>query len=268
MNLTATVETVTPQRAAEWLVKNTHNRPEKPGAIRRYVLDMVAGQWDLNGESIKFNGDGRLLDGQNRLRACIEAGTSFRTVVVRGATGQETIDMGVPRRLADILKLQGEVSVIDLAAAVTRLWNFERDPLDTSRGFSPTIHVALSFLADHPGLRESIGPASVVRKAVGLRGSVGAAMHYITTSLDAEDAEMFWAKLSSGADLGIEDPIFHLRNTLLADRLGSRRNPRMTTVREWALTAKTWNAFREGARVKLLVWRTGGAHPESYPVPE
>jgi hypothetical protein len=268
-NPVATVEIVTPALAAEWLVGNTHNRSMKNAAIERFAKDIRAGLWDLNGESIKFNGDGRLLDGQNRLQAVVLADAPIATVVVRGIAPetQETIDMGVPRSLADVLKLRGEVSCIDLAAGVTRLWNYERDPLDSSFATAPTIHQALGFLEVHPALRESIHTATSVRKATGLRGSVGVALHYITTSLDAEDAEVFWLRLTTGANLETGDAVYHLRNALLADRAGSQRTQKMTAPREWALAVKAWNAYREGREIKLLVWRPGGAHPESFPVP-
>jgi hypothetical protein len=264
-----TVETITPELAAEWLIGNTHNRTLKNEAITKYATDMAAGRWDLNGESFKFNGDGRLLDGQNRLQAVIMSGSSIRAVVVRGiaAEYQETIDVGVPRKLSDVLKLRGEVNVIDLASGITRLWAFEKDPEESSFNKSPTIHQALAFLESHSGLRQSVAPAEAARKAVGLRGSVGIAMHYITTSLDAEDAEAFWLRLTYGVELSADDPILLLRTALLADRTGSQRKPRMTRAREWAITAKAWNAFREGRKLKLLRWSPGGAHPEAFPVP-
>lgn len=261
------VETVTPDMAAEWLVGNTHNRSMKDKAVAKYATDIKAGLWDLNGESIKFNGDGRLLDGQNRLRAVIDAGVSIVTVVVRGidARAQETMDVGVSRRLSDVLKLRGEVSNIDLAAGLVAYWRFTQDPTDSSFTGGPSIHEALALLEHHPALRESVRAAELTRKTIGLRGSIGIAMHYITTSIDAGDAEAFWERLVSGAELESDDPILQLRNAMLGDR--KQHGQRMSRAKAWALTAKAWNAYREGRKVKLLVWRPGGANPDAYPVP-
>src|SRR3990172_2754159 len=75
---------ITPDLAARWLLSNTHNRTMKVKAIARYAADIRSGAWYVNGETIKFAADGTLLDGQNRLRACIEAGRAFTSVVVRG----------------------------------------------------------------------------------------------------------------------------------------------------------------------------------------
>ena len=265
-----TVEVVTPEKAAEWLVGNTHNRRQKATAIEKYAEDMAAGRWDLNGESLKFNGDGRLLDGQNRLLAVVQSRATIRSVVVRGvsAAAQDTMDVGVSRRLSDVLQLRGEVNTIDLSSGIVTLWRWTQDPADSSFTGGPSIHQALAFLEEHPGLRHSVNEAEKVRKAIGLRGSIGIALHYITSSIDATDAEGFWGRLVSGTELTNDDPILLLRNALLADRSAAGlKGQRMSRAKTWALCVKSWNAYREGAKVKLLVWRPGGARPEAFPVP-
>lgn len=266
--INATVEEITPEMAAEWLVHNTHNRAFKSKAIDKYAEDMRLGRWDLNGESIKFNGDGRLLDGQNRLAAVVKSGQTITAVVVRGvaAEAQDTMDVGVSRKLSDVLALRGEVNTIDLASGIVTLWRWTRNPLDSSFTGGPSVHQALAFLEQNPGLRESVHAAEKVRKAIGLRGSIGIALHYITTSIDASDAEAFWDRLSDGTGLSADDPIYLLRNALLADR--SQRLQKMPRAKTWALCVKAWNAYREGRKIKMLVWRPGGATPESFPVPQ
>ena len=269
VTIKVTIELVSPHLAERWLLTNLHNRTMKDAAVRRYAADMLAGTWDENGESIKFDSDGHLVDGQNRLRAITLSGVSVRMVIVRGLRpeAQQTIDVGPRRTLADMLKLRGEVSTIDLAAGITRFWGYQQDPGSSHFGEGPSIHAALDVLRDHPGLRESVRAAEIPRKAVGLRGSVGIALHYITSTIDAGDAEAFWEKLVSGVDLGPSDPIYRLRELLIEDRLGSQRTARMSGPRTWALCVKAWNAYREGREVRLLVWRPGGAHPETFPIP-
>ncbi len=48
-----TVETVTPELAERWLSLNTHNRTLRDGVVSRYAESIKAGQWELNGETIK-----------------------------------------------------------------------------------------------------------------------------------------------------------------------------------------------------------------------
>lgn len=259
--------TITPQIAAEWLLHNTRNRVSKPKAISRYAADMLHGQWSVNGESIKFFEDGTLADGQNRLLACIEAGVPFDTVVVWGIPpdGQNTTDVGVRRSLADVLTLRGEVTTKELASVITAYWKFIRDPRDMSATVSPSVPESLSLLEGHPGFRDSVRAADAVRGAVGLRSSIGATLHYITNTIDQDDAEAFWERLAHGVGLDADDPVLRLRELLIADRVKAAQ--RMTFTRTWAVTVKAWNAYREGRPVKVLNWRPGGARPEPMPVP-
>jgi hypothetical protein len=261
----ATIETVTPELAAEWMLGNTHNRTLKTTAVAKYAADMSAGVWDLNGESIKFNGDGRLLDGQNRLAAVIESGVTIQTVVVRGvaAEGQETIDVGSLRGLADVLKLRGEINCSELASGITTLWRYLRDPEAMSERAMPSRHQGLAVLAEHPGLRDSARETGRVKSAIGFRGSVAVALHHLTTSLDEGDAAFFWERLTDGVGLAPDSPILLLRNQIIADRGAMQKMPR---IRAWATAGKAWNYYRDGRGIKVLKWSPGGASPEKCPV--
>src|SRR5664279_4273925 len=72
---TADIEVITPSLAATYLEANIKNRKVKEKAVQRYAADMVAGEWMLTGEAIKFSDEGSLLDGQNRLRAIVMSRT-------------------------------------------------------------------------------------------------------------------------------------------------------------------------------------------------
>lgn len=49
-------EVITPQRASEYLKKNTNNyRKARMSDVNQYACDMKAGRWQFNGESIKFS---------------------------------------------------------------------------------------------------------------------------------------------------------------------------------------------------------------------
>ena len=84
MNATATIETITPARAAEMLASNTNNRPLRRALVESYARDMAAGNWKLNGETIIMGRDETLLNGQHRLHACVMANVPFTTLVVYG----------------------------------------------------------------------------------------------------------------------------------------------------------------------------------------
>lgn len=262
-----TVE-VTPEMASTWLVKNTSNRTMKTAAVKRYAADMAAGEWTFNGETIKFGEDGVLLDGQNRLQACVEAGVSFRTVVVHGLTqdAQDTTDVGVRRGLADVLSLRGESNTRELASCLVSLWRYQTNPREMSQTRTPSVPTSLALLESHPGIKASMSASEATKRLTGLRTSIGGTLRYIFDSIDAEDAQAFWERLTSGAGLAEDSPILRLREVLIADR--AEHTAKMSYARTWALVVKAWNMYREGKPCKRLQWSPGGANPEEMPIPQ
>lgn len=118
---------VTPEMAAEWLTRNTSNRRLIKAHVESLALVLSRREWSLNGETIKFANDGRLLDGQHRLHACVKSGVGFRTWVAYGVESSafDTIDTNIrTRRTSDILGLHGKENATHLAAAVKVLWLF------------------------------------------------------------------------------------------------------------------------------------------------
>lgn len=84
LGLTVEVETITPAMAKQYLSHNAYHRKVKKKKVNEYVLTLQAGQWRLNGKTITFDSNGRLLGGQHRLHAVVESGISLLTLVVRG----------------------------------------------------------------------------------------------------------------------------------------------------------------------------------------
>jgi hypothetical protein len=68
------IETITPKQAQVILAHNDRNRSLASSRVTVYSGAMLAGEWRMNGETIKFNGDGTLLDGQHRLAAVVRSG--------------------------------------------------------------------------------------------------------------------------------------------------------------------------------------------------
>jgi hypothetical protein len=94
--LTATIVTVTPKLAGEWMESNEKNRHIRDRLVVKYARDMSAGNWSLTGEAIKFDTEGCLVDGQHRLLAVILSGVSLQMLVVCGVerAAQTVMDTG------------------------------------------------------------------------------------------------------------------------------------------------------------------------------
>lgn len=102
------IETITPDMAARYLEHNLVNRRINELKVNAYAHDMKNGAWQLNGEAIRFDSDGRLIDGQHRLKAIIKSGKQIPIVVMRDIANNVTIyDRGRPRNVTDSLIMGG-----------------------------------------------------------------------------------------------------------------------------------------------------------------
>ena len=117
--LKMTVETITPQMAYEYLKANTQNyRKLSRSIVHRYADDIKAGKWELNGEPIVFDENGRLKDGQHRLAAIIMAKKSVKMAVIRGVSEDVSIyNLGAKRNVSQIVSAKGVECNCTVAAA-------------------------------------------------------------------------------------------------------------------------------------------------------
>ncbi len=100
------VLTITPDLAREWLTRLAENqRPKYPSTIFRYAADMKLGRFLLNfGATVVFSTHGELLEGQQRLNACVTAGEPFPAIVVYGCPNDEhmaVLGLAKARTVAD-----------------------------------------------------------------------------------------------------------------------------------------------------------------------
>jgi hypothetical protein len=117
-----TTKIITPEMAKEMLLSNTSaNRKLDPAKVKKLAQQMKAGQFLLTHQGIAFDMDGRLLDGQHRLRAIVEAGVPVTMVVAEGSSPESfgVIDQGKPRDAASLLSMMrpGAKDVLRVAAA-------------------------------------------------------------------------------------------------------------------------------------------------------
>ncbi len=122
------IEHVTPEDASKLLKLNTHNRDLRISRVKLLVNAIKRGEWKLNGDCVVLSGNGSggvLLNGQHRLYAIVESGTSVDLALMYNAMpeAQETMDSGMPRSreeyqswIADLAK-----EVDGLQASLARL---------------------------------------------------------------------------------------------------------------------------------------------------
>jgi len=263
--ITGAVVDITPPMAQEMLDKNIkNNRKTKRAKITAYKEDMLNGKWYITGEAIKFDKNDNLTDGQNRLHACLQAGKSFRTLVVWGvgSAGLLSMDSGAKRSGGDALKISGvaEKHVTGLAAAAAYIDKYRKGGLN-SHNISVSNQQVVEIIKKNPNIKN--GSLLYGLKASRIIGSQGIAiaLHYIFNEHHEKKADEFFAKLSDGTGfMSKEDPIFRLREKLIDD--AKSKTQKMHRVYKIHLIIKAWNNFVQDKPVKALGIRDNEKFPE------
>lgn len=280
MKPTTIQEKITPAKAEKYL--STRGRQRR--MIERKVAELVGvlqrGEWDLNGDTIVFNTAGELVDGQNRLTACVKANIPIDTLVVRNVSNYaiDTIDMTAARTLKDVLEIAGETNTRDLQGIINLLWRWQ---VPRQEGHVDEGHASMRiagrdatpasvrqlhnfFLTQHTGIRDCMIWGSRLQHAIGLGRGAAVTSYYLCAAVDEDDAEFFFTQLWRGTGLVEGDSIYTLRERLLTERHAERK---LRDYEVLALLFKAWNAYRTGDNIRQLRWRAGGAKPEAFPEP-
>lgn len=253
---------VTPEMALEWLARNTCNRRLIKGHVESLAAALTRGEWTLNGQTIKFARDGRLLDGQHRLHACAESGVGFFTYVAYGLDSDafDTIDVNVrTRKASDILSLHGKENTTQLAACTKLLWAFGMtgqfyEGGGGINGFSPK--VCLEILARRPGIQQSVSRCNNVR--VFPSRSLLGALHYLFSCADSSMASDMIGVMADGST-ELDRPFNIFRESVISRRLNTRR----TGPRQLAFMAiRAWNSEMTANWIKKVYFKPNEEFPQ------
>lgn len=259
------VVTVTPEIAERWLGKNTRNRHARASVVSGYARDMKAGNWVLNGESIKFAQDGTLLDGQHRLLAVVAAGVSVQILVVRGIPNEAmpTVDTGARRKFSDVLTIDGGSNTSALAAIVRRAVMWEAGQRTNTGKIKPTNSEMMEFLTECPEIVHSAEIASKLASRTLLPASVLGLAHWLFSDIDPDQATFFIARV-----IDEDVPTGHPARTLHRRIVNLRINGgRVNESEALALTIRAWNAYRAGETPRKFQMPKGGLTNDNFPVP-
>ena len=268
-------ELVTPEMALTWLTKhNERNRRIREPRVKGYADTMTSLRWMQTGESVIFDRQGQLLDGQHRLKAVFDSGVACWFVIVEGVDPEafSNIDTGAKRTTADVLDIAGYRGTTVLAAAARlciHLESIEAEEMPYLRLGSkgPSSEEVLAWINAHPRLSQSLKlPPCRSETPVWQPPSLFRALHWRLSQVHREDTAKFFDRLADGVGLVGDDPILRLREMLLADAVEKRRGARPHWYKA-AMVLKAWNAYREGRPLKHLRFQTGGRSPDTWPKP-
>jgi hypothetical protein len=245
---------VTPEMAQAWLQRNTRNRYLRPRLIDKYARDMAAGRWMLNGESIKFDTDGNVLDGQNRLHAIVKSGVSVHTFVAVGLDGvsQRTMDSGSARTAADNLVMDGIPNAASLAAAARLAIAWLNGKLkhaeQANHGLDISTGEIMDFCSEYPEFPAAVNTA-MSWKSTGLRTGPLGFTFWATRDIDKAQAVEFFTSMAELRTDGPGDP----RLALLRRLQSAKENKEtLSSVTQCYFVFRAWNAYRSDQRLAHL----------------
>jgi hypothetical protein len=245
------IETITPERAKEYLELNTtKNRGLIANHVRLLAREMRAGNWQLNGESIKFSRMQRagrvLVDGQHRLRAIIVANTPITTMVIDDVPAKTflTLDTGKNRSGKHTLEIMGEKNATLLSAALRCLFHYKTHKT-IFRQFAVTNSDLVNTLQDHPDIKKHLYAGPKVNRLA--PGGFAVFLSYALSFHHKDAATDFFYHVSTGANLDTTSPIIHYRNFVFDYQLRKLRRPRN---KKHADLIMAWNGFIQGEKWK------------------
>ncbi len=262
---------LSPEFAAQLLKTVINNRSISRLKIMQYANDISNGKWQDNGETIKIDKHGALMDGQHRCHAIVEADKPIEVYIAKGLEPSvfKTIDTGKTRNKADVLKISGEKDCTQLASALTFLWQHDNDCITRSHGgkagskkiYSPTNDEILKKLKEHPQMRGSLRYANSFRSDFPFVSiNLVAALHYIITGFKPNKGKEFFDSFKFGLNLSSGDPVYTLRKRMVSARKAI--TSRLTKTETAAFIIKAWNAYCKGDKIHELRWRIGTDFPD------
>jgi len=251
----ATIKRIGPEEAKGLLqaASGRNYRRLSQRLVNVYASEMARGLWKSNGESLKFNGDGTLIDGQHRLNAVIQAGRSVEFLCVYEVETDASIDTGRRRTFGDELRHRNYPNYSAIAGVVKIVLHYEqgyanRNHLNQSYGVQTLVErflqeeqrfVDVGTCIAGGGARKYVPPSSL--GLIGIKGCDG-------MPSDNEAYQMYQAVIADGSIA--ESPMFLLRERMIREKLTPNRMLSDKIAR--ALAVKAWNAFVVGDTPKRL----------------
>lgn len=225
------VETLSLNDITELLKTNKKNRRVTKSRVNYFAEMMARGEWQVTGDTVKIDWDGKLIDAQHRLLAAQQAGKPLTTVVVRGLDPRVRahVDITRPRSLADEIKMSGVRGNDALLQGVVKALISLRDTQPEWHPAAKRAFTGLSLNLDDlfdyyaknsKPISAAVGSLSNLVsgrhvKSI-IKGSPAIAMWVEFSLIESPaKADEFWLAVLTGEGMKSGDPRLMLRNRLL-----------------------------------------------------
>lgn len=254
-------KTITPEEAQVYLRRSKRkNVPVKKRKIDQYARDMLGGKWDCyNSQAVSIDVNSDIVNGHQRLMACVQAGVPFRTLLITGVPPEsfKTEDTGRSRDAGHFFAVLGEKFYVQLAAGARALYAWERGmwrQAATASG-GGSLSVANEELAEEverrPQLRAAAEfAANRAMNAIRGRFKYGMIVGLHALTQDHPRHADFWKELVDRLSTDKKSPAYQLNRRI--DMVKSR-GANLSGLTTLALLTKAWNQYASGDW-KELVW--------------
>lgn len=242
---------ITPDTARAWLERNIGNRPASPAVVSRYAKDMSSGQWKMTGDPIRFSRTGKLIDGQHRLSAIIQAGVTIQCVVMQDLADEifDVLDSGKGRGKSDVLSIELGLPVETcklLASSATLLIDYEREQF-SFHGKAGKRDV-MEFVQRNPSSIAAAEYAQTLpRRSPPVPRSIAAMFYFHASQRDQQAAARFLDRFMIGAVDGQHDCLLFLRNRCYSASVDRRPLHPSQVI---SALIRIWNAEQRGKPIK------------------
>lgn len=262
---------VTPATAGRWLESEVKNRALQRISMFTYRADMVAGRWAYTADPIRFDWDGHLIDGKNRLKALSEIGTRNFMIPFAVARGldpdsQMFMDQGARRTAGQQLGLKGIASGSAIAAGAKLALIWERGQMFSDRWgmTNPVTHTeVIEWAQANPEVVTACQKFLTRLRQIGLRPSSGLAFVVRVVPTMPEELELFINEMHSLENLKPGSPTLAFAKRLA--RVRADANIIMSDTDQLAFLIRTWNAWINGNSRTNFALPSSGFGLDNFP---
>lgn len=256
---------IDPAMAQVMLDHNEGNRNIRPSKLDQYKRDMREGRYKFNGESLIVAKNGRINDGQHRLRAILETNLAFKSVVSFGVSldAIDTIDIGAARTGADALSIDDVPNAHIMSSMLKLIVSYERAKQE---GFpAGTILLGSNSRVTIPEIRERLAKSLPAERQLLDDAATYASSHsksfqgllnpqhvafafWLMGQIDQRAVVNMLDKIRTQLGFTTGDPIFSAYNNLKRSAIRQTKNNKNTNERIEILV-RGWNLMRRGKSV-------------------
>jgi hypothetical protein len=257
---------IPPAMADEMLKRNVSNRPLNAAAVAEYEAYMSAREFYCNpADVLCFSDTGHLINGQHRLAASRQSGSTIKAWVKFGVPERlrAFIDRGRSFIPGDLFAVHGVKNAASMAATTPLVMGYYQGNLRTmlrgrTRGDLEKVYKA--YLG-YSRLQDSLPPGIAFSRTLKVAPRIATAFHYVTAQIDRAAADDFFARCCEGVGItDTDDAVLVLRKRLLQNAMN--RSGQLDRAAIWVLIAKAWNAYRNKRPMGIIRFNPDEALPE------